>query len=270
MNYKTLTTGVTFAVLAFGSVVSAAGHGSGGEEPILTQGEMMDFMEALGAERDILSGENVSPVYRRDISDGFLQWANMSESDGIAFLKNMVQQTIDNGPEGLKDALSGLPRSGEPPRPEFTFGPETLDAERGKPSTIAVYGKIPAFETQEERWDWMDTLSRTNDRIDEIHRAGDVPNEVRNYGVIAGYHIVGIDKNCTSKEAVMDEVYGLFERAARQEGMKDVPVVFEEVSNAALIEDARDEQFRPIRGGIQCQNPDPYGLDPYIYNRLLR
>ena len=261
MNYKTLTTGVAFAVLVFGSVVSAAGHEPADEDPILTRDEMMDFMEALGTERDMLSRENVSPVYRRDIADGFLQWANMSESDGIAFLKNMVQQTIAGGPEALKHVLDQLPRfrSTRPPKPELTFGPETLDAAREEPSTIAVYGKIPAFETQEERWDWMDTLSRTNDRIDEIHRAGDVPNEVRNYGVIAGYHIVGIDKNCTSKEAVIEKVYGLFERTARQEGMENVPVVFEEVSNAELIEDARDEQFHPIRGGIQCQNPDPYG-----------
>lgn len=261
MNYKTLTTGVAFAVLVFGSVVSAAGHEPADEDPILTRDEMMDFMEALGTDRDMLSRENVSPVYRRDIADGFLQWANMSESDGIAFLKNMVQQTIAGGPEALKHVLDHLPRSRStrPPKPELTFGPETLDAAREEPSTIAVYGDIPAFETQEERWDWMDTLSRTNDRIDEIHQAGDVPNEVRTYGVTAGYHIVGIAENCTAKEAVMDEVYGLFERAAHLEGMDDVPVVFEEVDNAQYIPYARNARYRPIRGGIQCQNEDPFG-----------
>ncbi|MDD3493230.1 MAG: hypothetical protein PHU95_02335 [Candidatus Thermoplasmatota archaeon] len=261
MNYKTLATGVAFAVLVFGSVVSAAGHEPADEDPILTRDEMMDFMEALGTDRDMLSRENVSPVYRRDIADGFLQWANMSESEGIAFLKNMVQQTTAGGPEALKHVLDQLPRSRStrPPKPELTFGPETLDAARQEPSTVAVYGNIPAFNTQEERWDWIDTLSRTNDRIDEIHRAGDVPDEVRTYGVRAGYHAVGIAENCTAKEAVMDEVYGLFERAAHLEGMEDVPVVFEEVSDALLIEYTRDAQYRPIRGGIQCQNVDPFG-----------
>ncbi len=261
MNYKTLATGVAFAVLVFGSVVSAAGHEPADEDPILIRDEMIDFMEALGTDRDMLSRENVSPVYRRDIADGFLQWANMSESEGIAFLKNMVQQTTAGGPEALKHVLDQLPcsRSTRPPKPELTFGPETLDAARQEPSTVAVYGDIPAFDTQEERWDWIDTLSRTNDRIDEIHQAGDVPDEVRTYGVTSGYHVVGIAENCTAKEAVMDEVYGLFERAARLEGMEDVPVVFEEVDEDSLILDARDEQFRPIRGGIQCQNPDPYG-----------
>jgi len=231
MNIKTLATGVAFAVLVFGSVVSAAGHEPADEDPILTRDEMMDFMEALGTDRDMLSRENVSPVYRRDIADGFLQWANMSESEGIAFLKDMVQQTTAGGPEALKHVLDQLPRSRStrPPKPELTFGPETLDAARQEPSTIAVYGDIPAFDTQEERWDWMDTLSRTNDRIDEIHQAGDVPNEVRTYGVTSGYHVVGIVENCTAKEAVMDEVYGLFERAAHLEGMDDVPVVFEEI-----------------------------------------
>ncbi|MEA2054424.1 MAG: hypothetical protein U9O96_04830 [Candidatus Thermoplasmatota archaeon] len=265
MKWKTLLTGFVFVVL-ISSVVSMGGANSAEEKPVLSSEEVKDFMVVVGADRKAISERDISPVYRSDISDDFLQWVNMSVDEGANFVKNMVQQTIEGGSEALKDCLKQLPPPGKPSRPKLTFGPETLDGEREKPSTIAVYGEIPAFETQEERWEWTDKLHRTNDRVDEMHRAGAMPDAVCTYGIGAGYHVVGIDKDRTVKDTLLKEVYELFKRAACQEGMDNPPVVFEKVCNTSLIEDTRDKQYRPIRGGIQCQNPDPYG---YIHTSTI-
>lgn len=109
---------------------------------------------------------------------------------------------------------------------ELTFGPGTLDELRNDPNFIAAYGRIPSFETLEERKQWLDAL-------DEIYSGSN--SEMSEYmypnGVVTsyGYTIDGVIKVGVNKivgKPLMDEIYQVFDSIASVIGVKEVPVVF--------------------------------------------
>ena len=101
---------------------------------------------------------------------------------------------------------------------------------REKVEVIATYGKIPEFENEEQRRDWLDNL-------DEIGKS--VRSEMRPYFypegpvVVFGNHYDGYMRMSLKKDMVidektlMDEIYVIIDKQAREMGIQDVPVVFE-------------------------------------------
>lgn len=103
------------------------------------------------------------------------------------------------------------------------------DRKRGEPPVIATYGKVPEFENEEQRRDWLNNL-------DEIGKG--VRSEMRPYfyseGIVVGcgYHYDGymrisFEKDIVVEEPLMDEIYGIIDKQANEIGIQDIPVVFD-------------------------------------------
>ncbi|MCD4844315.1 MAG: hypothetical protein K8R25_07510 [Methanosarcinales archaeon] len=108
---------------------------------------------------------------------------------------------------------------------------EIGDQKRGDPPVIATYGKIPEFENEEQRRDWLNNLS-------EIRKG--VRSEMRSYFypegpvVGCGHHYDGYirisfekDKDIMVEKPLIDEIYGIIDKQAKKMGIQDVPVVFD-------------------------------------------
>lgn len=98
-----------------------------------------------------------------------------------------------------------------------------------KPEVIAIYGKLPELETEEQRWNWFykdqqavieGLRNRTNSYY---YPAGPVISHGRNDD---GYFVVAIYKNLTVNKTLLDEIYGLFDDEAKKKGIQEVPVRF--------------------------------------------
>lgn len=252
-----------FALIVANSLSGSFGEGNSPDEerdPILTKSEVADFLVAMGISRETISKMNISDVYPNDISDDSLERVNMSREEGARFLKDLVHQVIASGPQAIEKCLSKVLESSIPPKPKYDFGPKTLETEREKTDTITIYGRIPKFETQEERQKWMDKLGEVVDKINEADQAAIIPDEVVMYGIGDGYLVVGINKEVKVEESLIKEVYAIFDEVAKNEGIMDIPVVFTKMKSEWIKNcGGRDEKYRPIWGGIQVVNPDRYG-----------
>jgi hypothetical protein len=273
VKWKQILAGIVFVLIVISSFGIPFGKGNPPKdseegEPFLNSDEVADFLVAMGADRETISKMDIPDIYRSDISDDFLEWANLSRDEAVVLIKDMFYQVIISGPQALKEFANVLPS--EPPRAKLDFGSKTLDAEREKSSNIAVYGKIPEFKNQEERWEWMDKLGEVDHAVEKIVVGRYFPpGPVGSSGIGNGYMIVSINKEAKGKESLSKEIYALFDEAAKKKGIMDIPVVFEECSDTKVIEDSgRDTYYRPIRGGIQVENLDL--VQAYINDRLFR
>ena len=106
---------------------------------------------------------------------------------------------------------------------------EKGDRKRGEPPVIATYGKIPEFENDEQRRDWLNNL-------DEIGKG--VRSEMRPYfypeGLVVGYGhhrdgymSISFEKDIVVEKPLMDEIYGIIDKQANEMGIQDVPAVFD-------------------------------------------
>ncbi|WP_292371350.1 hypothetical protein [Methanosarcina sp. UBA411] len=135
----------------------------------------------------------------------------------------IVENSSNNNSENADNTPQRLP---------LTFGPETLDKLRSDPDFIAAYGSIPAFETSEERDQWIDTLGKIMEEINanfdhEMSKYSYPNGPVTGCGVtIDGVLKVGINKSEKVEKPFMDEIYKIFDSKASQMGLKEVPVVF--------------------------------------------
>lgn len=98
-----------------------------------------------------------------------------------------------------------------------------------EPPVIATYGKIPEFENEEQRRNWLNNLS-------EIRKG--VRSEMRPYFypdgplVVYGHHYDGymrisLKEDMVIEKHLVDEIYGIIDKQAREMGIQDVPVVFD-------------------------------------------
>ena len=100
-----------------------------------------------------------------------------------------------------------------------------------EPLVIATYGKIPEFENEEQKRNWYANL-------DEIGKSVRMRGEMDPYfypdgPVIAygynreGYSTVTFLEGTVIEKPLMDEIYEIFDRQAREMGIHEVPLVFE-------------------------------------------
>ena len=98
-----------------------------------------------------------------------------------------------------------------------------------KPEVIATYGKLPEFETEEQRCYWLDKV------LPAIKH--DLDNKIVNQYfypagplVIFGYGPDGFEatvlKNLTIEMSLMDEIYGVIDEEAKKQDIQEVPVRF--------------------------------------------
>ncbi|WP_141241542.1 hypothetical protein [Methanosarcina spelaei] len=134
-----------------------------------------------------------------------------------------MENSSNNNSENADNTSQRLP---------LTFGPETLDKLKKDTNFIAAYGSIPAFETSEERDQWIDTLGKIMEEINanfdnEMSKYSYPNGPVTGCGVtIDGVLKVGINKSEKVEKPFMDEIYKIFDSKASQMGLKEVPVVF--------------------------------------------
>ncbi|PAV14580.1 hypothetical protein ASJ81_01050 [Methanosarcina spelaei] len=114
---------------------------------------------------------------------------------------------------------------------DLSFGPETLDELKKDTNFIAAYGSIPAFETSEERQQWLDKLNKTytkaNKNYDKEISKHFYPNgSVIGYGyTIDGALKVVIEKGQELDKTKENEIYNLFSKYGQEIGVKNIPLV---------------------------------------------
>src|SRR5665648_73374 len=97
-----------------------------------------------------------------------------------------------------------------------------------KPEYIAVYGKLPEFETEEEKMDWFHNQEAVakglrNKTSPFFYPSGPIISTGRRAD---GYFVVAIYKNFAVDKSLLDEIYGLFDEEAKKRGIREVPVRF--------------------------------------------
>jgi len=231
--------------------------------PILTNTDIMEFMVAIGIEKKMLSETDISDVYLEDISNDFLNWTSMTREEGAYFIKDMVYNVINSGPQALENYLSKLPIDTERSKPKLTFGPETLDDKMEEQSTIAVYDDIHEMVTQEEKEKWLCNLREVKDEASEMIERYFVPQgPLTAYGIGKGFQMVGLKTWVKEYESLLDDIYAIIDNVAKEKGIEDIPVVFIEMGEP-VKDFSRIEKLRPIWGGILVWNNDSYGYNHY-------
>ena len=105
---------------------------------------------------------------------------------------------------------------------------EKGDRKRDGPPVIATYGKIPEFENEEQRRNWLNNLNEIRKGVgSEID-----PYFYQDIVVAFGYHYdgymrVSCNEDMVIEKPLMDEIYGIIDKQAREMGIQDVPVVFD-------------------------------------------
>jgi len=167
------------------------------------------------------------------------------DNQGKSALIELRNQDIGKRTTGFGPLDEGIP----------DFGPEVFDEIRKKIDILQTYGKVPRYETMEERKDWLNTLDVITD---DVRNEGEMDSYFYPKGpVIAyghdyrGYIRVSFEKGSNVEESIVDGIYEIFDRHARKKGVQEVPVVFMYESFPKV--EARDGYWRPIIGGIQEQ-----------------
>ncbi|MBC7081827.1 MAG: hypothetical protein H5T44_06280 [Thermoplasmatales archaeon] len=252
--------------------------GKGGEKPFLHKEEIEDFLTSLGIDEITISTLNISDIYLSDIPDDFWSWMNVSKEEGAKIVKDMINKIINNELGALEKFIELFSPEVETERPILTFGPETLEEVKSDPWVIAVYGEIPEFDTQEERWEWIDKLHKINEkeRIEKFLEEYDYPNGpicMTGADERKGCFDIGIWEEYELDENLLNEIYLKIDAIATSLGIKNVPVIFAKASplifdveiinetplsetkiNAFQPGRGRNDTYRPIIGGIQVTN----------------
>jgi|GEM_PF-577889 len=118
------------------------------------------------------------------------------------------------------------------------YGPQVFEEAKKKPLCVATRGTMPVITDASEKAEWIDSLvtcSRslgnpysTNTGIDPYFVEFGGP--VNSFGTnINGYLLVGFQGYSSEKvnESLIDEIYQIIDKSCEQEGISDVPVVFE-------------------------------------------
>jgi len=135
------------------------------------------------------------------------------------------------------------------------FGPEVFEDLKEDPKVRDTRGKIPRFETEKERRDWLDKLDENRIYVRDEMRPYLYPEgPVIAYGwYIEGYFDVVFYENITVETSQVDEIYAVIDKQAKKMDIQDVPVAFKTDDFIQLQVSGYDNRYRPIIGGIQVQ-----------------
>ncbi len=243
-------------VIALAIVSSGLNGVADKNKPFLSKEEITDFLVSLDIDKKTVSTMNVSDIYLSDIPDGFWSWMNLSNEEGANLVKDLIHQIETNKSGALEKLMKLFPV--EEQEPVYTFGPETLEELKSNPHVIAVYGKIPAFNGQRDRREWLDKLAKVMDQANEkINLSIMEKYGINMCGIPDGYIEVHINMKVVGKNmSVIKNIYKIFDESAVNTDIKDVPVVF--IGNEGKLKiincGGRTDKYRPIEGGIQVCN----------------
>ena len=125
---------------------------------------------------------------------------------------------------------------------------EINGTESYKHEVIAIYGKLPEFETEEERRYWSDeVLPAIKHDLDKK-----IVNQYFNPSgplVLFSYNSdgfeVGVLKNLSIEKQLMDEIYGIIDEEAKERGIQEVPVRFVSADFIQLDEPLAVQDMNP-------------------------
>ncbi len=103
--------------------------------------------------------------------------------------------------------------------------------EPGDLAVIATYGKLPKFENEEQKRNWYANLKEIGRSIrmrGEMDSYFHPEGSVIGYGYNReGYRTVTFLEGTVIEQPLMDEIYEIFDKQAREIGIQEVPLVFE-------------------------------------------
>ena len=95
---------------------------------------------------------------------------------------------------------------------------------------IATYGKLPEFETEEQRQNWSYNLKELGQNLkDELFPGYMYPHgKILTVGKNSrGYLVISFYENLTTEDPLLDELYTIIDENAKKMGIQEVPVEFE-------------------------------------------
>jgi len=96
---------------------------------------------------------------------------------------------------------------------------------------IAARGTMPVITDEGEKREWLDRLGKCLGNSRDMHQySKGLGGPMISYGIyIDGYAIVELDRDSPDKvnQSLIDEMYLIIDASCKQEGINDVPVVFE-------------------------------------------
>ncbi|MDY9927448.1 hypothetical protein [Methanosarcina sp.] len=113
------------------------------------------------------------------------------------------------------------------------YGPQIFEEIKNETGFIATRGTMPVITDSGEKMEWIDTLvngKRSLPRSEYMPYFVEFGGPVTGFGPsINGYLTVGFDPSTPEKvnESVIDEIYQVIDEHFEQEGINEVPVVFE-------------------------------------------
>ncbi|ABE52710.1 hypothetical protein [Methanococcoides burtonii] len=98
-----------------------------------------------------------------------------------------------------------------------------------EPFSYVTYGKVPYFDIEDERGEWLYNLkiiisASETEMESHIRPEGSVYSYGHSYD---GYISIGIVADSGINDSLMDEIYDIFDQHAQEIGIEDVPVLFE-------------------------------------------
>jgi hypothetical protein len=118
------------------------------------------------------------------------------------------------------------------------YGPQIFEEAKKNPLFVAARGTMPVITDASEKVEWTDLLVRCSRSLGNPYNTdkGIMPyfvefgGPVNSFGTdINGYLAVGFEGYSSEKvnESLIDEIYKVIDEQCEQEGISDVPVVFE-------------------------------------------
>jgi len=136
------------------------------------------------------------------------------------------------------------------------YGPQIFEEAKKNPLCVATRGTMPVITDASEKVEWTDSLvqcsrslsnpSNANTGIQTYFASSGGP--VNSFGTnINGYLKVGLEGYSSEKvnESIIDEIYQVIDEQCEQEGISDVPVVFEFVGYITVEDDILPEDEIP-------------------------
>jgi len=112
------------------------------------------------------------------------------------------------------------------------YGPQIFEEVENEPGFIATRGTMPVITDESEKMEWAETagdcIHSFRAELDHymLENGGPVTGYGHNY---RGYIFVGFDPESLESvnDSIIDEIYLIIEKHCEQEGVSEVPVVFE-------------------------------------------
>ncbi|ABE51249.1 NosD domain-containing protein [Methanococcoides burtonii] len=149
-----------------------------------------------------------------DISEELLGYDKIVERSRVRIEKEMENfSTDDHNSIGRKS---------------LEFGPETFKELRNETNVITTYCRMPSFENETERRDWLGKLmvigkGARNETEVYFHPNGSV---IWTGCGINGCVEVGVLEGTDIDNSTLDEIYEIFEEQGKKVGIEEVPVAF--------------------------------------------